>query len=120
MIGLKPSAFTFAIAAFIIGASFVGVIDDFVAQVLVGLLGFASFAEVRTWIDSQGYKTYVVAALGIIGIIVGSLYGLDPVAINEWMIFWGVIAAGTLTHGLYKAKKEGKGLIAKRGFGDAQ
>jgi len=55
------------VAAFI--AFTLGYVGENVLLTILGFAGFSGMAAFRDWIDSQGYKTYVVAGIGILGTI---------------------------------------------------
>ena len=61
------------IAVILIVAAFIaftlGYIGENVLLTILGFAGFGGMAAFRDWIDSQGYKTYVIAGIGILGTV---------------------------------------------------
>ncbi len=84
-----------------------GIIPQNVAEVLIGLLGFSGFAGLRAYINSQGWKTYFIAAVGALSSVAYAL-GFMPqdVFVNILTIF-GLLGGATLTHAVKKATEAG-------------
>lgn len=80
-----------------------GFIDESTMLLGIGLLGFPGLAALRTWIESSGYKTYIVAALGVIGVVAYSFGFISPAQLATWLTIWGLIGGATTAHAAIKA-----------------
>lgn len=99
---LTATILTFVLAAAAVAVKTMGIIDEPFLTVLIGLLGFTGLAELRYFLNIQGWKTYAVAVFGGLG-IVGLLTGIaTPEQVGYWFSFWGIIGGGTLAHGVFK------------------
>lgn len=75
-----------------------GYVTEGIFLAVLGFAGFGGMAAFRDWINSQGYKTYVVAGVGILGTIgLVTNYITPEVFIAILTLFIGTGAA-TLVH----------------------
>jgi hypothetical protein len=101
---LPATIFTFILGAVVVAIHALGYIDESILMVIVGLLGFGGLAELRLYMETQGFKTYAVIVIGALG-IAGLLTGYaTPAQVGYWYSFWGIISGGTLAHAVAKSK----------------
>lgn len=94
-------AFLGAVVAAILAA--LGIIPQQVAEVIIGLLGFSGFAGLRTYINSQGWKTYFFAALGALASVAYALGFIDEQSFINIFVIFGMLSGASLTHAVKKA-----------------
>lgn len=97
----------FALAIFAVATGVFGWIPAAVAWGIAGLFGFGTLAAVRTFIESKGWKTYIIdiptAILGLataVGWVTLDLY-------TQIMVVIGMLNVGTLAHADNKALNPG-------------
>jgi len=73
-----------------------------ISYALSGLLGFSGIAAFRLYIESHGWKTYVVAVGGIISILLVKFGILPAGQFNNIMAFFLSLAGMTLAEGYSK------------------
>jgi len=104
---LQATVITFVLAAAAVALKSLGVFDETLLTVIVGLLGFGGLAELRYYLGTRGWKTYAVVIFGAAG-IAGLLTGIaTPEQVGYWFGFWGIIGGGTLAHGVAKMPLRG-------------
>jgi len=81
----------------------IGFIGEGVLLTILGFVGFTGVGALRDWIDSQGYKTYVIVGLGLVGSIAMAIGWIDLNTFMAVLTLLGVGAAGTLTLAVKKA-----------------
>jgi len=92
----------------VIIANILGVVNEGVMLTVLGFLGFPGIAAFRDWINSQGYKTYIVVGLGLVGTIAMAVGWIDLNTFIAILTLLGVGAVGTLTAALKKAPSGAK------------
>ena len=97
----------FGLAVVAVALFVLGIIPESIMIMVIGLFGFAGFAALRAFIDSSGYKTYIIATLGIIGVVAQALGLITSEQLSLWLTLWGTIAGITLTQAQSKAKNGG-------------
>lgn len=93
----------FAIIAIIAGAA--GWFDPNIAWGIAGFLGFGSIASLRAYIESKGWKTYVVAGIPM---VLGLLVALNVITFDNYQTLIAAFApltGITIQQALGKAKK---------------
>lgn len=90
----------------IFAAQTLGYISTEVATAIIGLLGFGGIAGLRAFIDSQGWKTYAVAAIGCAGILALSFGVISIEQLTAWLAGWGIISGAAINHAIQKTKAE--------------
>lgn len=97
----------FALAVVAIAIYFLGFIPETVMLAAIGILGFSGVASVRTFIDSYGWKTKFIAAVGGLGILVQLFMPetVTPEFMARWLEFWGIISGVTITQAVVKSQK---------------
>ena len=95
----------FGVAIAVVAANVLfGIIDQAVMLIVIGLLGFSGVAALRTFIDSTGYKTYVMLGLGVLAFALSQFGIITPEALKAWLSVWGLLTGGTVTHAIQKAQ----------------
>ena len=79
-----------------------GFITESIMFTVLGFVGFGGIAAFRDWIDSQGYKTYVIVGLGLIGSIAMAMDFITLDVFIAILSLFGVGAAATLTSAVKK------------------
>jgi len=97
----------FGLAVITIAVFILGYIPETTAIPILGLLGFSGFAAVRDWLNSQGWKTYAVVGIAVIGVIPYAIGWVTVEQLQLWFEVWGVLGVGTLAHGTVKAQATG-------------
>ena len=87
----------------VIIAFVLGYVGEGIMLTILGFVGFTGIATFRDWINSQGWKTYVVVGLGFIGTIAMAVGWITLDAFIAILTLLGVGSAGTLTVALKKA-----------------
>lgn len=86
----------FAIALFAVATGVFGWVPAEIAWGIAGLFGFGTLAAVRAFIDSKGWKTYLIdiptALLGL----ATALGWIDLVLYQQIMIVIGMLNVGTI------------------------
>jgi hypothetical protein len=103
-VGTKDKAtwLSFLGAVVALGLGVTGVMGMEISLSLVGVLGFGGLAGLRAFIKSSGSKTFIVAALGALG-VAGSAFGvLTPEQFQIWLSTFGLLGGATLTHAVLK------------------
>ncbi len=103
-VGAKDKAtwLSFLGAVVALGLGVTGVMGMEISLSLVGVLGFGGLAGLRAFISSSGSKTFIVAALGALG-VAGSAFGvLTPEQFQIWLSTFGLLGGATLTHAVLK------------------
>jgi len=96
---LEMSPVVGALIAIAAGIAFgLGAIDMSLFVTFLGLGGFSGLAGLRQAIDSSGYKTFIIAGVGIVTSLglAANLITVDVAAI--FMSLLGVGSVGTLDH----------------------
>jgi hypothetical protein len=101
---LQATVVTFLLSALVVIIHSLGLIDESIMLVLIGIFGFGSVAELRLFIEQRGWKTYVFAIGGALGVIALILEWATPEQVGYWYGFWGIATFGGLTHAVYKLK----------------
>lgn len=86
-----------SIIAFVLGYA-----GESVMLTILGFAGFGGVAAFRDWIDSQGWKTYLVAGVGILGTIGLVTNFITAEVFIALLTLLGVGSAGTLAHAANK------------------
>jgi hypothetical protein len=94
----------FAAGVVVVALNIAGIIADNMMLVLLSFFGFSGVAALRQFIEAQGWKTYFAAAMGIVGVIASVLLPsvVSPDVLQEWLLFWGLIAGIGFTHAIGK------------------
>jgi len=99
----------FAYVAFFLGAVFyglgqVGIIDPTMAVAISGFFGFGGVTSLRSFIDSKGIKSYVIAIIGIV-VALGLGFGVIPLDLADKILgVLGGLVGVTVTHGVVKSQ----------------
>jgi hypothetical protein len=98
----KATWLAFLGAVVALGLGVTGVMGMEISLSLVGVLGFGGLAGLRAFISSSGSKTFIVAALGILG-VAGSAFGvITPEQFQFWLSTFGLLGGAALTHAVLK------------------
>lgn len=84
-------------------ANALGYIGVDIMLVVLGLTGSGSVTAWRSWINSQGYKTYVLVGFVILGT---GAFIMKWISIDQFMLIFGILFGGqalTVTHAYVKA-----------------
>lgn len=105
--GKAMSYVLFGLAVIMVALNFLGFLSEPIMLTLVGLFGFSGVSALRAFINSQGWKTYFSAAMGVLGIVGQVLLpgAITPEVLMKWLSFWGMIAGVTTAQGVAKAQK---------------
>ena len=100
----------FGLAILAVIANFTGFIGEGTLVSLLGFFGFSGIAALRKYIDSQGFKTYLVAGLAILATVAQALIPgtIDPEFMLKFLGFLGVVAGSTTVASVTKAKNGNK------------
>lgn len=79
----------------VIIAFVLGYVGESIMLTILGFAGFSGVAALRDWIDSQGWKTYLMAGMGILGTIAMTLGWITPDVFIALLTLFGMGAAGT-------------------------
>lgn len=94
-----------AIASFIVVALFsLEIINESTMMTLIGIFGFPSAAALRAYIEEKGWKTYLFAFGGGLGVVALLAEWATPEQIGYWYSFWGIAVFGGLVHAVKKLK----------------
>lgn len=96
------------IALVAILAGVFGWVDPQVVWGVAGIFGFGSVASLRTYIDSQGWKTYVVAGIPIVLGILLLLKVIDLDTYKALVEAFTPLTGMTVAHGVQKAQQPTK------------
>lgn len=80
----------------VIVANVLGYIEQSLMLTVLGFVGFGGVAAFRDWINSQGWRTYLLAGLGLAGTIAMTLGWITPEAFIGVLSLLGVGSAGAL------------------------
>lgn len=98
-----PTWLAFIAAVVALALGIMDIVSYELALSLIGVLGFGGLAGLRTFIDSSGSKTFIVAALGVMG-VAGFAFGvITPDQLQIWLAAFGILSGATLTHAALKA-----------------
>ena len=81
------------IIAFVLGYT-----GESVMLTILGFAGFGGVAAFRDWIDSQGWKTYLIAGIGILGTIGLITNFITAEVFIALLTLFGAGSAATLVH----------------------
>ncbi|NOY60292.1 MAG: hypothetical protein GXO75_15390 [Calditrichaeota bacterium] len=106
ILGEKSTYIMFVLAVAVVFGWVTGYLSEEITVTLIGLLGFAGLAGLRQFIDSSGYKTYILAFLGVVGVLLQVFFDwFTPDMLGKWLMIWGLLGGATLTHAVAKEKK---------------
>ncbi len=94
----------FILGVVALGVYFAGIIPESTMLIVLGLLGFSGVATLRGFIDSSGYKTYIIIVFAVLGIVLEQFGVLTPDWLAKWLAFWGVLSGASMTHAVKKAQ----------------
>lgn len=97
---LSIGIFLLALLVFIFGT--IGIINYDLALMISGFLGFSGIAAFRTYIESHGWKTYVLAVGGVISILFVSFGVLPADKLTLLITLFSSLAGITLVEGYSK------------------
>lgn len=71
---------------------------------MAGLFGFGSLAALRQFIDSKGWKTYVVGGITALAGILSAFGVIDATVYRAWLAIAATLGGITVQQALSKAK----------------
>lgn len=103
---LNSKVLTYVLAFLALGAVIANALGYITTEIMIFVLslgGFGGIAAFRDWINSQGYKTYLIIGVGALGVVAMALgwITLDQFIIVLVAVFGG--SAASLAHALKKA-----------------
>lgn len=92
-----------------------GVIDETLMLTILPMLGFSGVAALRSFVDAEGWKTYVTSASSALGGLLYLAGFFDQAGLLNWLAAWGVFTAASFAHAVqkYVVKVEAKMLALK-------
>lgn len=93
----------FVVSIVVIALNALGIIGAEIMLFVLGIFGFSGIAGLRAWIDSNGLKTYVFAACGIIIVLLQLILKFDFITLGILMGVTASICGITITQGVTKA-----------------
>jgi hypothetical protein len=93
----------FAIAIFAVATGVFGWVPAEVAWGIAGLFGFGTLAAVRTFIDSKGWKTYLIDIPTALAGLATALGWLSLELYQQIMVVIGMLNVGTIRQADTKA-----------------
>lgn len=102
---LNSKVLTYVAGALVLVAIIAGTLGFIETSLMLTIIGFAGFGGVvsfRDWVDSQGWRTYVQAGLGILGT---AAMALNWITIEQFILVIGIFGTGSAASLLAAAKK---------------
>ena len=93
-----------AIAIFAIVTNVFGWVPAEIAWGVAGIFGFGSIASLRGYIESKGWKTYVITGIPAILGVLTVFKVIDLETYQQLMVAFGPLTAMTLQQAVTKAK----------------
>ena len=104
---MKNQYYTYIGFAIALIAALGGVLYPQYAQVawaVAGIFGFGSLAALRKFIESKGWKTYVVGGITVLAGILAAFDVIDMIVYQAWLAIAAALSGITVQQALSKAK----------------